>query len=53
LFTSVRRAITRVAFLADFVLAIDLSFAAGAFGGIRKRLGFTRSYGGEKYRRQG
>src|SRR6476660_2409809 len=48
LFISVRRAITRVALRADLVLAIDLSFAAGAFGGYsRKRLGFTRSYGGE------
>jgi hypothetical protein len=54
LFTSVRRAITRVALRADLVLAIDLSFAAGAFGGYsRKRLGFTRSYGGENSRRQG
>src|SRR6476620_9282538 len=44
LFTSVRRAITRVALRADFVLAITLSFAAGASGGCaRKQLRFTRS----------
>jgi len=33
LLISVRRAITRVAFRADFVLAINLSFAAGASSG--------------------
>src|SRR6478752_10149118 len=49
LLTSVRRAITRVALRADFVLAISLSFASGAFGGSpQKQLGFTRSYGGRK-----
>jgi hypothetical protein len=34
LLTSVRRAITRVALRADFVLAINLSFAVGASGGL-------------------
>src|SRR5262249_56000639 len=49
LFTSVLRAITRVALRADFVLAITFSFATCASsGGPRKRLRFRRSYSGEK-----
>src|SRR5262245_48210525 len=48
LFTSVRRAMTRVALRADFVLGINFSFAAAASGGYpRKRSGLQQVTGQE------
>src|SRR5262249_53946268 len=44
LFTSVRRAITRVALRGDLVLAIDLSFTAGASTVFAKATGFYMKF---------
>src|SRR4029453_8834766 len=54
LFASVRRAMTRVALRADFVLGINLSFATAASGGLpAKAIRITTGYGGDELCHQG